>query len=79
MNVRAILAACLMLVSGSAFGQSLHHVWTADARTGCRVWNAIPQPDGSVTWSGECQNGRAPEPGALQWVRDGKPDDHGKQ
>jgi hypothetical protein len=75
---RALITACFMLVSGSAFGQSLHHGWVADARTGCRVWSANPQPDGSIRWSGECQNGLPPEPAALQWIRDGKPDDHAK-
>jgi hypothetical protein len=79
MHRPVILAACLLLVSGSAFGQTLHRGWIADARTGCRVWSATPQSDGSVTWSGDCQNGMAPEPGVLQWARDGKPSDHGKQ
>jgi hypothetical protein len=74
-----ILAAGLMLISGSAFGQPLHHGWIGDARTGCRVWSATPQSDGSVKWSGDCQNGMAPEPGVLQWVRDAKSSDQGKQ
>jgi hypothetical protein len=79
MTRRAILAAGLMLVSGSAFGQTLHHGWVGDARTGCRVWSATPQSDGSVRWFGDCQNGMAPEPGVLQWVRDAKSSDHPKQ
>ena len=28
--------------------------WLADPRTGCRVWNEVPQPDETVTWSGTC-------------------------
>src|SRR5690348_2060240 len=28
--------------------------WMADLRTGCRVWNEVPQPDEKVTWSGPC-------------------------
>jgi hypothetical protein len=79
MSRRAILAAALVLVSGSAFGQSLHHGWIGDARTGCRVWSAIPQSDGSVRWVGDCLNGMPPEPGVLQWVRDATSSDHVKQ
>jgi hypothetical protein len=67
-----------MLVSGSAFGQTPHRGWITDARTGCRVWSADPQPDGSIRWSGECRNGLPPEPAALQWMRDAKPGDHAK-
>jgi hypothetical protein len=78
MRGRAILTTCIMLVSGPAFGQSLHHGWSVDARTGCRVWSADPQPDGSIRWSGDCQSGTASEPGILQWIRDGKPDNQGK-
>jgi hypothetical protein len=78
MHRLALLTACLVLVSGSAFGQTLHPGWIGDARTGCRVWSASPQSDGSVRWSGDCQNGLAREPGVLQWVRDGKPSDHSK-
>jgi len=28
--------------------------WMEDAGTGCRVWNEVPQPDETVTWSGSC-------------------------
>jgi MORN repeat len=28
--------------------------WMEDLRTGCRLWNEVPQPDETVTWSGAC-------------------------
>lgn len=47
--------------------------WIADARTGCQIWNADPQPDESITWSGACADGRATGPGVLQWFENGRP------
>lgn len=47
--------------------------WIADARTGCQIWNADPQPDESITWSGACAEGRATGPGILQWFENGQP------
>ena len=73
MNARAILAACLMLVSGPAFAQPLQRGWVADARTGCRVWSANPQPNAPVAWTGACQNGVTQQSGILQWFRGGNP------
>jgi hypothetical protein len=70
---RALLAAGLMLVSASAFGQTPQAGWIADARTGCRVWDANPQPDEAVSWSGACRNGFAQGRGVLQWFQSGKP------
>lgn len=47
--------------------------WIADARTGCQIWNADPQPDESITWTGACADGRATGPGVLQWFENGRP------
>ena len=46
--------------------------WAADAQTGCRVWNARPQPNQRVTWSGVCQNGFAQGEGVEQWIENGQ-------
>jgi len=73
MNGPAILTAGLMLISVSAFGQSVQPGWIADARTGCKVWDANPQPDESISWSGACRNGLAQGRGVLQWFQSGKP------
>lgn len=33
--------------------------WRASTNNGCLVWDALPQPDETVTWSGICVNGKA--------------------
>ena len=40
----------------------------------CKVWNPNPQPNESVTWSGECKDGLASGQGHLRWEVDGKLD-----
>jgi hypothetical protein len=42
---------------------------TTDKR--CKVWNPNPQPNESVTWSGECINGKAHGNGILIWYKNG--------
>lgn len=46
--------------------------WIADARTGCRIWSAVPE-GGTVSWSGPCPNGVAHGRGVLQWFKNGQP------
>jgi hypothetical protein len=41
--------------------------WTVDARNGCWVWNAAPQPGATVTWDGACPRGPAEGPGSGEW------------
>jgi hypothetical protein len=69
----AILAACVLLECASAFGQSRPSGWIADAHTGCRVWDANPQPNESITWTGACRHGLAQGRGVLRWFQNGKP------
>jgi hypothetical protein len=38
----------------AALPASLNPGWGTDRRTGCRVWNAVPRLDETVTWSGAC-------------------------
>ena len=40
-------------------------------RPGCYVWNPNPQPNETVTWTGECGGCLAQGTGALTWVSDG--------
>jgi hypothetical protein len=47
--------------------------WIADARTGCKVWDAAPDPDEKVTWSGQCEAGMAEGRGTLQFFIGGAP------
>jgi len=73
MHARASLTVCLLLVSVSALAQSPQPGWIADVRNGCQVWDANPQPDERVAWSGACQNRLAQGWGVLQWFQSGKP------
>ncbi|MYD95039.1 MAG: hypothetical protein F4Y02_15415 [Chloroflexi bacterium] len=41
-------------------------------RTGCFVWNSNPQPEETVTWSGNCVDGRATGRGTLTWRYQGE-------
>ncbi len=46
--------------------------WIADSSAGCRVWNAGPKPNETITWSGSCKDGYATGSGVLIWFLDGK-------
>jgi hypothetical protein len=41
--------------------------WSVDARNGCWVWNAHPQPGETVSWSGACPRGPAQGQGQGEW------------
>lgn len=41
--------------------------WQAAEGSGCLVWNADPQPDETVAWSGACKDNRASGQGELVW------------
>ncbi|NNP67727.1 hypothetical protein [Acinetobacter sp. Ac_5812] len=44
--------------------------WIADQK-GCKVWNANPASNESITWSGTCPSGYANGYGILQWYKSG--------
>ena len=46
--------------------------WLADAKTGCKIWDGVPEAGESVSWDGPCQDGWASGPGTLLWFKDGK-------
>jgi MORN repeat protein len=48
--------------------------WITTTNQPCRIWNPVPQPNESVTWSGACENGLASGVGNLKWTENGKPD-----
>ena len=73
MLVRSMLAASLLLVPMAGIAQNPQTGWIADPRTGCRVMNAHPQPNETITWSGGCGNGIAQGQGVLQWFENGHP------
>ncbi len=47
--------------------------WLKDPITGCQVWSPESKPDSSelVSWSGDCQDGKASGQGVLVWLEDG--------
>jgi hypothetical protein len=75
MTLLARVAVLLLLVAPSCSVPPPQPGWIADARTGCKVWNAFPEPNESVTWSGACQNGIWQGRGVLQWFHYGTPSD----
>ncbi|MFI5002702.1 MAG: hypothetical protein ACHQK9_22680 [Reyranellales bacterium] len=46
--------------------------WIADGTTGCRVWDAHPEPGETISWTGACQDNLAQGRGVLQWFLNGK-------
>ena len=48
--------------------------WITTSNKSCKVWNPNPEPNESVTWSGECKDGLASGKGILFWTENGKPD-----
>jgi hypothetical protein len=64
--------------------------WVADGKTGCKIWDAVPDPEEKISWSGECVDGMAEGKGTLQFfigstpaaryegdMRNGRADGHG--
>ncbi|MGB5431142.1 hypothetical protein, partial [Eudoraea sp.] len=47
-------------------------VWLKDPITGCGIWNSDPRGNETISWSGECQDGKASGYGVLVWLEDGK-------
>ena len=39
--------------------------WLKDPITGCGVWNSAPKGNEMISWSGECQDGKASGYGVL--------------
>lgn len=46
--------------------------WHRAEKTGCLVWNEMPQPDEAAHWSGACVDGFVEGPGQLRWVFNGQ-------
>ncbi len=76
-RLSAAAAAAILLIAFHGSAQTEHQAppgWIADPKTGCKIWNAAPQPDESVRWSGSCKDGLADGQGTLQWIEKGQPD-----
>jgi hypothetical protein len=70
--MRFIVMAALAILS-SAAAQAARPNWSADSKTGCKVWNPRPIANETISWTGICGNGLAQGQGLLQWYQDGKP------
>ena len=71
-RVAAVLTGAFLIVAVPFVALAQSGEWIADQRTGCKVWNANPAPDESITWSGACAKGLAQGKGVLQWYRAGR-------
>ena len=68
-----VLAAAGLAATLAASGAAIAAGdWVADPKTGCKVWNAYPEPDETISWDGGCENGLATGFGTLQWFLKGK-------
>jgi hypothetical protein len=78
MKVEGVIAvAAILLLAGQAMAQGNRSAapdWITATNQPCKIWNPEPQPNESVTWSGECKDGYASGQGVLKWTENGKPD-----
>src|SRR5665213_2250586 len=86
-----VMAAVLApVLAATAHAENSPTGWIADAKTGCKIWDAAPDPDEKITWSGACAAGMAEGTGTLQLyvgdapgaryegdMRNGRADGHG--
>lgn len=68
-----VFAAAAVWLFALTAGVALAGEWLADERTGCKIWNAYPEPGESATWDGPCVDGYAEGTGTVQWFKDGEP------
>ena len=73
----AIPLTALLLLASSAMAQNgvpPRADWITATNQACKIGNPMPQPNESVTWSGECKDGYASGEGVLRWTENGKAD-----
>ncbi|MBS0550007.1 MAG: hypothetical protein JSR24_19815 [Proteobacteria bacterium] len=69
-----VLAAGVAVAAiGVAQAENAPSGWIPDPKTGCKVWDAAPDPEERVTWSGDCAGGMAEGKGTLQLFIGNKP------
>ena len=62
------ISASLLFMSSLAVAGE----WIKDPINDCEVWNEEPSSGGDViSWSGECEDGKASGHGVLAWFTDG--------
>jgi hypothetical protein len=65
----AIAAAIVVIVGWQIWDSHWQPdaMWIDTDRPDCQAWNAQPQRNETVTWSGSCQSGKAEGAGVLTW------------
>ena len=74
---RMIAVAAVLFLATHAMAQtdnSARPDWITATNQPCKIWNPNPQPNESVTWSGECKDGYASGQGLLRWTVNGRLD-----
>jgi hypothetical protein len=61
------LSFLISLICLSSQSWALEAKWFPTDKINCLVWNPEPQPLETVTWSGECSNGKVNGIGILSW------------
>ena len=61
------LSFLISLICLSSQSWALKAKWFPTDKINCLVWNPEPQPLETVTWSGECSNGKVNGIGILSW------------
>lgn len=70
----ALVIVGMLFAAPMALAQDAAPGWITATNQPCKIWNPEPQPDESVTWSGDCKDGLASGKGVLEWTENGKPD-----
>lgn len=65
-----LCAALILSMQQSAVAEG---GWAEDTNSSCKIWNPAPQPNETVSWSGDCKNGFADGYGEEAWFEDGQP------
>jgi hypothetical protein len=68
-----IVTSLLFISVGAHAGE-----WIVDSKTNYKAWNDYPQPNETISWSGECVDGYASGSGTIIWYENGKETDQYK-
>ena len=66
MKTRYLLAWVFITLPGWTMADN-HGAWWKAQGSGCLAWNSNPQPEETVTWSGDCVGGKASGDGRKIW------------
>ena len=69
--MKAFYILIMVLLAGNSYGQAVSN-WIQDERTGCKVFNQVPEPKESVQITGNCVNGYLEGQGVVIWNLNGK-------